>query len=139
MREVKTNITPHRIRHPLPGCRVHLPASSGEQKHRLFHDEERILGVMNGSEGTEIYRTMEVDDARDHVVFKNRYSAFHSKPPELQDRLEGLGRRIRRYRGGMGRSILDTSISITRRTSKGGTELRSMPMLRDAGTRSLKL
>jgi len=60
--------------------------------YRLFHDEERIRGVMNGGEGTEIYRAMEVDDSRDHVVFKNRYSAFLSKPPELQDRLEALGR-----------------------------------------------
>ena len=60
--------------------------------YRLFHDEERIRGLMNRGEGTEIYRAMEVDGSRDHVVFKNRYSAFLSKPPELQDRLEALGR-----------------------------------------------
>ena len=35
---------------------------------------------------------MDVDYNRDHVVFKNRYSAFLSKPPELGDKLESLSR-----------------------------------------------
>lgn len=58
----------------------------------LFHNEERIHAVMNRCEGTEIYREMDIDYSRDHVVFKNRYSAFLSNQPELRDKLEALGR-----------------------------------------------
>jgi ureidoacrylate peracid hydrolase len=48
---------------------------------------------MNLCQGTEIYREMDVDYSHDHVVFKNRYSAFLSNPPELRDKLEALGRK----------------------------------------------
>ena len=36
---------------------------------------------------------MDIDYSRDHVVFKNRYSAFRSNPPELLYKIEALGRR----------------------------------------------
>lgn len=58
-----------------------------------FHNRERIQAVMNLCQGTEIYREMDVDYSHDHVVFKNRYSAFLSNPPELRDKLEALGRK----------------------------------------------
>ena len=57
-----------------------------------FHGEERISAVTNHCKGTEIYCKMDFDSARDHVVFKNRYSAFISNPPELKDKLDELGR-----------------------------------------------
>jgi len=59
----------------------------------LFHDKERTQAVLNRCEGTEIFREMDIDYSRDHVVFKNRYSAFLSNPPELLDKIEALGRR----------------------------------------------
>jgi ureidoacrylate peracid hydrolase len=58
----------------------------------VFHGEERTHAVMNRCEGTEIYRKMDIDFSRDHVVFKNRYSAFLSNPPELREKLEALSR-----------------------------------------------
>lgn len=58
-----------------------------------FHNRERIQAVMNLCQGTEIYREMDVDYSHDHVVFKNRYSAFLSNPSELRDKLEALGRK----------------------------------------------
>ena len=61
--------------------------------YQLFHDEKRTRAVMNYGEGTEIFSGMDVDTARDHIVFKNRYSAFLSKPPELQYKLQELGRK----------------------------------------------
>lgn len=57
-----------------------------------FHNRERIQAVMNLCQGTEIYREMDIDYSHDHVVFKNRYSAFLSNPPELRDKLKALGR-----------------------------------------------
>ncbi|MFH1081262.1 MAG: isochorismatase family cysteine hydrolase [Pseudomonadota bacterium] len=60
--------------------------------YSLFHDKERTQAVLNRCEGTEIYRKMNIDYSRDHVVFKNRYSAFLSNPPELRDRLDAIGR-----------------------------------------------
>ena len=59
----------------------------------LFHDEDRTRMIMDYGPGTEIAGSMNPDLERDHVVFKNRYSAFLSKPPELQLKLEELGRR----------------------------------------------
>ncbi len=59
---------------------------------QLFHDKNRTRSVMDYSEGTEIFSEMEVNAARDHVVFKNRYSAFLANPPELQHKLTELGR-----------------------------------------------
>ena len=58
----------------------------------LFHDEKRTHAVMDYGNGTKIYSKMDVDTARDHIVFKNRYSAFLAKPPELQHKLKELGR-----------------------------------------------
>lgn len=61
--------------------------------YSLFHEKERTQAVLNRCEGTEIYREMDIDYSRDHVVFKNRYSAFRSNPPELLYKIEALGRR----------------------------------------------
>ena len=60
---------------------------------QLFHDEKRTRAVMNYGPGTEIFSEMDVDTGRDYVVFKNRYSAFLAKPPELQNKLQELGRK----------------------------------------------
>ena len=60
---------------------------------QLFHDEKRTRAVMNYSAGTEIFRGMDVDTDRDHIVFKNRYSAFLANPPDLQNKLKELGRK----------------------------------------------
>jgi len=60
---------------------------------QLFHDEKRTRAVMDYGSGTEIFSGMNVDTAQDHIVFKNRYSAFLAKPPELQRKLEELGRK----------------------------------------------
>jgi ureidoacrylate peracid hydrolase len=35
---------------------------------------------------------MNFDPVRDHIVFKDRYSAFLSDPPELQEKLDSLQR-----------------------------------------------
>jgi ureidoacrylate peracid hydrolase len=60
--------------------------------YRLFHGDKRTRAVMDLGEATEIYHDMDVDHSYDHVVFKNRYSAFLSNPPELQNKLGALGR-----------------------------------------------
>lgn len=46
-----------------------------------LHNRERIQAVMDLCQGTEIYREMDIDYSHDHVVLKNRYSAFLSNPP----------------------------------------------------------
>ena len=46
--------------------------------------------MMNRSRGTELFPDMHFSPSNDHVVFKNRYSAFLSKPPELEQKLELL-------------------------------------------------
>ncbi len=58
--------------------------------YRLFHDPERLSDEMNRGVGTEIFPAMSFDPARDHVVFKNRYSAFLARPPELKEKLDAL-------------------------------------------------
>jgi ureidoacrylate peracid hydrolase len=57
-----------------------------------FHDINDIGSVSNRSSGTEIFPSMHYDPAADYVVFKNRYSAFLSNPPQLRERLESLKR-----------------------------------------------
>jgi ureidoacrylate peracid hydrolase len=44
------------------------------------------------SRGTDIFPSMNYDPALHFVVFKNRYSAFLSNPPQLRERLESLKR-----------------------------------------------
>lgn len=58
----------------------------------LFHDKRHTKSIMNRCVGTEIYSGMHLDPARDHVVFKNRYSAFLSNPPELREKVDSLKR-----------------------------------------------
>jgi len=57
---------------------------------KLFHDKNHISDTINLDKGTDIYAAMHFDSIRDHVVFKNRYSAFLSDPPELQATLKRL-------------------------------------------------
>ncbi len=59
----------------------------------LFHDKNHADNTENFSKGTEIYAGMHFDIQQDHVVFKNRYSAFLSDPPELQATLKTLKRK----------------------------------------------
>jgi ureidoacrylate peracid hydrolase len=56
----------------------------------IFHDPNKTGYIMNRGYGTEIYPEMHYDPSKDHVVFKNRYSAFLSNPPELQEQLQEL-------------------------------------------------
>jgi len=58
----------------------------------LFHDWRHVKSMCNLGEGTEIFSEMDVDPSADHIVFKNRYSAFLSNPPELQTKLNYLER-----------------------------------------------
>jgi ureidoacrylate peracid hydrolase len=57
-----------------------------------FHDKDHVKAICNKGKGTEIFRDMHFDPAKDHVVFKNRYSAFLSDPPELKQTLDRLKR-----------------------------------------------
>jgi ureidoacrylate peracid hydrolase len=58
--------------------------------YSLFHDKDHTKSAMDLGKGTEIYPGMHRDPSRDHVVFKNRYSAFLSKPPELREKIDSL-------------------------------------------------
>ena len=60
--------------------------------YRAFHDKDHVKNICNKGTGTEIFRDMHFDPAKDHVVFKNRYSAFLSNPPELRQALDKLKR-----------------------------------------------
>ena len=60
--------------------------------YALFHDKDHTNRTMNRGEGTEIYSDMHFDPSSDHVVFKNRYSAFMSDPPELREKIDTLKR-----------------------------------------------
>jgi len=65
-------------------------ASTDAGLYPIFHSINQLRNVRNRSSGTEIFPSMNFDRAVDHVVFKNRYSAFLSNPPELQQKLESL-------------------------------------------------
>ena len=56
----------------------------------LFHDKRHADSTMNLGKGTEIFPAMHFDPSRDHVVFKNRYSAFLSNPSELRKKIDSL-------------------------------------------------
>lgn len=58
----------------------------------IFHDMNQVRSASNRSKGTEIIPSMHFDPAIDYVVYKNRYSAFLSNPPELRKKLESLNR-----------------------------------------------
>jgi len=60
--------------------------------YAAFHDRDHVKSICNSGKGTEIFRDMHFDPAKDHVVFKNRYSAFLSDPPELRQKLDRLKR-----------------------------------------------
>jgi len=57
---------------------------------KLFHDKNHMNNTINLDKGTEIYAAMHFDSIQDHIVFKNRYSAFLSDPPELDTLLKKL-------------------------------------------------
>jgi ureidoacrylate peracid hydrolase len=57
-----------------------------------FHGRDHVNSICNKGKGTEIFRGMHFDPVKDHVVFKNRYSAFLSDPPELKRKLDTLKR-----------------------------------------------
>ena len=58
----------------------------------LFHTREQSESMTNRCETSEIFPGMHYDPSSDHVVFKNRYSAFLSRSPELQEKLNELKR-----------------------------------------------
>ena len=57
----------------------------------LFHRHPISDGMFNYGADTEIYEGMNFDPGRDHVVFKNRYSAFAPGSSNLKEVLEQLG------------------------------------------------
>ena len=61
--------------------------------YSLFHDRGHTKSAMDLGKGTEIYAGMHFDPTRDHVVLKNRYSAFLSKPPVLREKIDALKKR----------------------------------------------
>lgn len=66
------------------------PAGGNAGLYPVFHDRNHLESVCNQSKGTEIFSEMHFDPSADHVVFKNRYSAFLSNPPELREKLDFL-------------------------------------------------
>jgi ureidoacrylate peracid hydrolase len=58
----------------------------------LFHDKAHMQNTMNHCTGTELHQDMHFSPSSDHLVFKNRYSAFLSNPPELLQKLDSLKR-----------------------------------------------
>jgi len=58
----------------------------------LFHDPDQLQRITDRGPGTGIYPGMHVDPSRDYMVFKNRYSAFLSDPPELREKLDSLNK-----------------------------------------------
>ncbi|MGD9662748.1 MAG: cysteine hydrolase family protein, partial [Porticoccaceae bacterium] len=56
----------------------------------LFHKRPLPEGMYNHGPETDIYQEMHYDAALDHVVFKNRYSAFASEDAELPALLKRL-------------------------------------------------
>jgi len=68
------------------------PAGNDAGLYSAFHEATRLKDLYNEGKGTEVFPRMRFDPSADHVVFKNRYSAFLSDPPELRRKLEQLGR-----------------------------------------------
>ena len=54
----------------------------------VFHNREHIRSVENYGKSTEIYNELHFNKDLDHVVFKNRYSAFLPAPPESELQLK---------------------------------------------------
>lgn len=59
--------------------------------YRAFHKAPLPPGMFDHGPETEIFHGMHFDGARDHVVFKNRYSAFAKGSSRLDEALAGLG------------------------------------------------
>ncbi len=58
-----------------------------------FHKTPLSREITNRRPGTEIYKELHFDGKKDHVVFKNRYSAFESKISKLDNLLKKLGKK----------------------------------------------
>lgn len=58
--------------------------------YTLFHRKPLPKGMFNRGDETEIYDEMNFDPATDHVVFKNRYSAFAPGSSDLSELLKKL-------------------------------------------------
>ena len=54
----------------------------------VFHNREQLSSVENYGKSTEIYSELHFNKDLDHVVFKNRYSAFLPVPPESELQLK---------------------------------------------------
>lgn len=59
--------------------------------YTAFHTRQQTENISNRGEATEVFSAMHLDPLVDHVVFKNRYSAFLSDPPEFKEKLDRLG------------------------------------------------
>lgn len=57
-----------------------------------FHRLSKLKDIADFGEGTQIAEGLLYDVNRDYEIFKNRYSAFRSCPPELENLLKRLGR-----------------------------------------------
>ncbi len=56
----------------------------------LFHKQPLSPDMFDKGPATEIFTQMHVDETKDHVVFKNRYSAFAKDASNLHDLLQNL-------------------------------------------------
>jgi len=67
--------------------------SSNGGLYPMFHDQEHLRSVENKAKSTEIFEGMHLDKTRDHIAFKNRYSAFMPEPAEsdLEKILQQIG------------------------------------------------
>jgi len=59
--------------------------------YRAFHQAPLSPQLFDRGPATELFEGMRFDAARDHVVFKNRYSAFAKGASDLDEVLAGLG------------------------------------------------
>jgi len=59
--------------------------------YRAFHKAPLSPGMFDRGPETEIFDGMHFDETRDHVIFKNRYSAFAKDSSDLDEVLAKLG------------------------------------------------
>ncbi len=83
----------HKIQVPVIWVRQNFTtdnAGTDTGLYPVFHDPEHLKEMANKGKGTELFSEMHFNPSTDHVVFKNRYSAFLSNPPELREKIDSL-------------------------------------------------
>ena len=78
---------------PVIWIRQNFTVKRGKNDGGLYdksHQTPLSREITNLGSGTEIYKELHFDKKKDHVVFKNRYSAFESKISKLDNILKKL-------------------------------------------------